>query len=140
MSVEELAYEWRELLAAGGVDMTEAWTVDASGGSLYRPSMGGPNLTSIEHGFVLGTATDQLVLAFRPSAFGDEAPPVEVIVRALSEVRETRKNEDRSFFIVFNGDGLFRPPNNAMRGDAWELRHSDPDQLHRDFLALGLPW
>lgn len=81
------------------------------------------------------------MLAFRASSSGSAAPrPIEVIVRSLEEVREPRKKEDRSFIIVFERDGLFRQPNNPMRGDAWELRHPDPDELYRHFSSVGLPW
>ena len=141
LSVEGLAYEWRELLSANGVDTTDVRSVvDASGGSVFRPSFDpSQGWTIVDRGLVLVTGCGELVLAFRASLSGDVAPsPVEVIVRSLKEVRETREKEDRSFFIVFEQDGLFRPPNNAMRGDAWELRHSNPDELNRHLSSLGL--
>lgn len=142
LSLEELVHEWGDLLSAEGVDLADVRdVVDASGGSVFRPSSdrsGG--WTFVDQGLVLVTEPGKLVLAFRAFTSGDTPPPVEVIVRALTEVRETREKEDRSFIIVFDRDGLFRPPNNAMRGDAWELRHPSPDELYRHFLSLGLPW
>lgn len=143
LTVEELAHEWREPLRASGVDTTDVRSVvDASGGSVFRPSFDTSAIrTSVGRGLVLVTGSGKLVFAFRASSFGDMAPPpVEVIVRSLTEVREPRKQEDRSFIIVFDRDGLFRPPNNPMRGDAWELPHSNPDELYRHFSSVGLPW
>lgn len=142
LSAEGLAEEWRELLGASGVDTSNfRCAVDASGGSVFRPSFDASGLTFVDRGLVLVTGSDQLVFAFRASRPTSATPaPVEVIVRPLAEVRETREKEDRAFLIVFEGDGLFRPPNSVMRGDAWELRHPDPDELRRYFLSLGLPW
>lgn len=143
LSLEDLAREWRELIGENGVDMADVRdVVDASGGSVFGPpSLSSPTWTFVDRGLLLVTGSGELVLAFRASVPGDAAPPpVEVIVRSLGEVRETREKEDRSFIIVFDRDGLFRPPNNAMRGDAWELRHPSPDELYRHFLSLGLPW
>lgn len=141
MSVDELAHAWRELLSANGVDTTDVRSVvDASGGSVFRPSFDpSTNLTFVDRGLVLVTGSGGLVLAFRASPTGGVPLPVEVIVRSLAEVREPRKKEDRSFIIVFERDGLFRPPNNPMRGDAWELRHPNPDELYQHFSSLGLP-
>lgn len=141
LSVEELALEWQELLSAAGVDTTDARSVvDASGGSLFRPLFDvSASMTLVDRGLVLVTGSGELVLAFRASSPGD-TPPVEVIVRSLAEVREPRKQEDRSFIIVFERDRMFKPPNNPMHGDAWELRHSDPDALYRHFSSVGLPW
>ena len=143
LSVEELVHEWHDLLGANGVDTTEIRTVvDASRGSVIRGSLNvSETWADVQRGVLLVTGSGELVLAFRASLRGDAPPPpVEVIVRSLAEVRETRKKEDRSFFIVFEHDGLFRPPNNLMRGDAWELRHSNPDELHRHFRSVGLNW
>jgi hypothetical protein len=143
LSVEELAHEWRELLSANGVDTTDVRSVvDASGGSVFRPSFDvSSTWTLVDRGLVLVTGSGELALAFRASSSDDVAPPpVEVIVRSLTEVRESRKKEDRSFIIVFERDGLFRPPNSPMRGDAWELPHSNPDELYRHFSSVGLPW
>lgn len=143
LSVEELTHEWRELLGANGVDPTNARTVvDASGGSVFRPSSAASDgWIFIDRGLLLVTGSGELALAYRASSPAGAAPPqVKVIVRALTEVREARKKEDRSLIIVFEGDGLFGPPNNPMRGDAWELRHSDPDELYQHFSSLGLAW
>jgi hypothetical protein len=141
LSAEELVGEWRELLGANGVDTTDIRSVvDASGGCVFRPSLESA-MTSVERGVVIVTGSGDLVLAFRAFSPGGGAPrPIEVIVRSISEVREPRKKGDRSFFIVFERDRLFRPPNNPSTGDAWELRHSDPDELHRHFSSVGLPW
>lgn len=142
LTVDELVLEWRELLGASEVDIAGIRTaIDAGGGTIFRPSFdASAGWTLVERGFVLVTGSGDLVFAFRASLPGDAVPPVEVIVRSLTEVRETRQKEDRSFFIVFEHDGLFRSPSNGMRGDAWELRHSNPEELYRHFCSIGLPW
>ena len=143
LTVEELADIWRELLAANGVDTADVRSVvDASGGMVFRPSFNiSDATTSMDRGLVLVTGSGQLVLAFRAWSSGDRAAaPVEVIVRSVTDVREPRRKEDRSFIIVFERDRLFRPPNNPMQGDAWELPHARPDELYRHFSSVGLPW
>lgn len=141
LTAEELARAWREWLESAGVDTADVrGVVDAGRGMVFRPSLDMSATTSMERGFMLVTGSGQLVLAFRGSSSDGVAPPVEVIVRSVTEVREPRRKEDRSLVVVFEGDRLFRPPNNPMYGDAWELRHADPDELHRHLSSIGLPW
>ena len=142
LTVEELAHAWHEQLESAGVDTTDVrGVVDASRGMVFRPSHDMSATSSVERGFMLVTGSGQLVLAFRALSSGSAAPrPVEVIVRSVTEVREPRRKEDRSLIVVFEKDRLFRPPNNPMYGDAWELRRSDPDELYRHLSSIGLPW
>lgn len=142
LTAEDLAHAWRELLKSAGVDTTDVQGVVGTGrGMVFRPSHDMSATTSMERGFMLVTGSGQLVLAFRATSSKNVAPlPVEVIVRSVTEVREPRRKEDRSLIIVFEGDRLFGPANNPMYGDAWELRHADPDELYRHLSSIGLPW
>ena len=143
LSADELASAWDAHLASVGVDLTRVrLIVDASHGSVLKPSMDMSDaMTSVGRGVVVVTDTGRLAFAFRKATYGDADPAkVQVLVRRFDEIREPRKKEDRSFYIVFERDRLFTPHGNPMQGDAWELRSGNPDELRRRFSSAGLPW
>jgi hypothetical protein len=143
LSCEELLAAWKDPLTAAGIDPARvAIAVDGSQGTVFRRAFDMSDArTSVDRGVVLATERRQLAYAFRRSAYGNADPAeLEVIVRSFGEIREPRQKEDRSFIIVFEGDRLFVPACNPLQGDAWEIRHPQPDVLYHRFSEAGLPW
>lgn len=143
LSADELASAWEAHLASADVDLTRVrLVVDGSRGTVLTPAMDiSDAVTDVGRGVVVVTDTRRIAFAFRKATYGDGDPAmVEVKVRRFDEIREPRKKEDRSFYIVFERDRLFTPQRNPMQGDAWELRTGNPDELRRRFSDAGLPW
>ena len=143
LSADDLASAWEAQLAGAGIDLTSVrLVVDGSRGCVLKPAMSMSDaMTSVDQGIVVVTDTRRVAFAFRTATYGDDGPAeVQVVVRRFDEIREPRKKEDRSFFIVFERDRMFTPQRNPMQGDAWELRSGNPDELHRRFSDAGLPW
>ena len=143
LSADELASAWEAHLAGAGIELTRVrLIVDASGGTVLKPAMDMSDaVTTVARGVVVVADAGRLAIAFRKATYGDGAPAkVQVLVRRFDEIREPRKKEDRSFYIVFERDRMFTPQRNPMQGDAWELRSGNPDELRRRFSRAGLPW
>lgn len=143
LSCEGLLAAWDDHLTAAGIDPGGVViAVEGSQGTLFRHAFDMSEArTSVDRGVVLATERRQLAYAFRRNTYGDADPAeLKVIVRSFGDIREPRQKEDRSFIIVFKGDRLFTPARNPLQGDAWEIRHPQPDVLYHRFSEAGLPW